>query len=312
MKLILANNHSKTFQDFYRELNEHSEEQLDYDAYESLLFRFSGEPGEAAIGVTSVATRRSIGEYEGVYINGYLSTFELAATVAICCDALGIPYINQELSNPPSLSKLTAYAKLSAAGVRIPFTVAGTQAALMQATDADIVGLSFPAVLKRADADRGVDNIKVVSLEDVHDLLRDRHKRTLWVLQNYIENDGFFRVTYYFYEPKYAIFRSLEARPDGNERKAHMYKPRGGVNATLITPENLPEDVIQTTKQAAIALNRQIAGVDCIYDPNLKRTYILEVNYNPQMVTVETFKDIRIDTFIDGMNNLGSKSIDKT
>ena len=30
------------------------------------------------------------------------------------------------------------------------------------------------------------------------------------------------------------------------------------------------------------------------------------------MVTVETFKDIRIDTFIDGMNNLGSKSIDKT
>ncbi len=310
MKLILANNQSEKFLAFYKDLQATSKEDITYDAYESLLFRFSGEAHDA-IDVISVVTKHSLCNYDGVYINGYMSTYELAAAVAICCDDLKVPYVNRELANAPSLSKLTAYAKLAAAGIRIPFTIAGTQAALLRLGEDEAKGLTFPAVLKRADADRGIDNFKVSSLADVYELLRTYEKRTLWILQDFIENDGFFLVTYYYFEPKYGIFRTLEARTDGDKRKAHMYKPKGGINATLIAPTDLPESVVSTTKRAVYAMNRQIGSVDCIYDQQQDRTYILEVNYNPQMVTIETFKDIRLDAFLDGMQDMEHKYLDK-
>jgi glutathione synthase/RimK-type ligase-like ATP-grasp enzyme len=230
-----------------------------------------------------------------VYINGYLGTYELAATVAICCQALNLSFYNRELADGPSLSKLTTYAKLAAAKVNVPLTYAGAKAAILQAKVPD--GF-FPAVLKRADADRGIDNFKVASWPEVVELLGEHKDRSIWLLQKYVENNGFYLVSFYDSQPAFCIFRSLQERPDGNAQKAHMYKPPGGVNASLV---EAPAEVLQACQQALDTLNRQIGSVDCLFDPVTKQTNILEVNYNPQLVTIETFKDVRIKAFLDSL-----------
>lgn len=302
MKLILANNQSQRFRAFYDELRAKSPEPFDYAGYEMLLFDFDTD-AQPAITVTQLTTGQSLTDYDGVYLNGYLATYELAATTAICCQALNVPFVNHELADAPSLSKLSSYAKLTRAGVRLPRTLAGAKAALM-AAQKQVNGLRFPLVLKRADADRGIDNFKVSSPADVTELLAPHKSNSLWILQEYVQNDGFYLVSFYDQKPVFSIFRSLQQRPDNNERKAHMYKPKGGANAKLLDISEVPGVIIDTCQRAMDAMNRQIGSVDCLYDPSSQKVHVLEVNYNPQLVTIETFREIRVQSFLDGITKI--------
>lgn len=301
MKLVLANNQTEKFVAFYDELRQRSATPFEYKAYETLLFTFDSDAAEPIV-VRNVADGRQLTDYDGIYLNGYLDTYELAATTAICCEALGIPFVNKELSNPPSLSKLTTYAKLAAADVRVPKTIAGAKAALLQV---DFSGLSFPLVLKRADADRGIDNFKVTSPSEIASLLAPHEPRSIWLLQEYVENDGFYLVSFYDQKPAFSIFRSLEERPDGNAQKAHMFKPKGGANAHLLEIFEVPAAIIETCQKAMDAMNRQIGSVDCLFSPATGHVHVLEVNYNPQLVTIETFREVRIAAFLDGLATIG-------
>jgi hypothetical protein len=303
MKLILANNHTQVFKDFYEDLASKSDTPFDYSSYDSLLFCFD-MLSDKAISVQCLSTGKQLEDYDGVYINGYLDTYELAASVAIACNALGIGYVNRELDSPPSLSKLSMYAKLAAAKVPIPKTYAGTKNAIMLALESNNQLIDYPAILKRADADRGIDNFKVASPDQVKELLNDKSNRSLWVLQDYIDNQGFYLVSFYNSTASFSIYRSLEARPDGNSQKAHMYKPKGGANAQLVELDQLPARVMEACQKSVIAMNRQIASVDCLYSKTDNKAYVLEVNYNPQLVTIETYKDVRIAAFLDNIDNI--------
>lgn len=299
MKLILANNQSPKFKQFYADLHAQSDEGLRYAGYQDVLFKFDTTAPEGTRIACFVAGSR-LQDFDGVYINGYLSSYESAAAVAIACEAIGIPYVNKELANPPSLSKLTGYAKLAAAGVSIPVTYAGAQAALLQALRGNQIKESFfPCVLKRADADRGIDNFKVHSLDEALEKLAAYEARSSWVLQQFVPNDGYYLVSYYDNQPVFGIFRSLETRPDGDAQKAHMYKPKGGANASYIEPTDVPVEVANTCKAAVVAMNRQVGSVDCLFDTETGQTYVLEVNYNPQLVTIETFKQQRTQAMLD-------------
>ncbi|MBC7708244.1 hypothetical protein H7Y63_03405 [Polaromonas sp.] len=295
MKLILANNQSDQFRDFYAQVSADHDITLDYTDYASLLFHLDTD-AETPISVSVTSSGRNLTEYDGIYINGYLNTYEMAAAMAVCAEALGIPYVNHELSNPASLSKLSMYAKLVAAGVRLPNTYAGAAKAILTVEE-----FSFPAVLKRADADRGIDNFKVYNLQEVQEILSRQSPQSLWVLQAFVPNDGFYLVSYYLEEPAFCIFRTLEERPDGDASKAHMFKPKGGTNATLIDLKDLQPAIEREAKAALLAMDRQIGSVDCLYDPETDKAYILEVNYNPQLVTIETFKEVRTLAFVEAM-----------
>jgi len=301
MKLILANNQNQKFTDFYHDLQRQASEEFDYASYRDLLFRFDGQ---AQPQLYNLLTGRELADYDGVYINGYLSTYELAAAVAITCKARGIGFVNQEFHDPPSLSKLSMHAKLAAANVQTPATLAGTKQALLKAKD-QVENFSYPAILKRADADRGIDNYMIRSAEELEVLLQTHDDKSLWILQQFIPNDGFYLVSFYGGEPKFCIFRSLEERPDGNAQKAHMYKPKGGANAGLIELQDAPPAIIATCQNAVQAMNRQIASVDCIYDASSDQVYVLEVNYNPQLVTINTFKEERTAAFLDYLPKIG-------
>lgn len=302
MKLVLANNQSKRFVDFHRQIQA-GRSMYDYEAYKNLLFEFDSSGSKSSVDFININNSKTSSDYTGVYINGYLNSLELASAVAIVLDANHIPYVNRELDNPPSLSKLTMYAKLAGAGIKIPKTYGGTAYSLINA-QAPLVQISFPAVLKRADADRGVDNFTVESYKEAAKMLNKYPKTSLWILQELVPNDGYYLVGVYHQEAAFSIFRALQKRPDGNQKKSHMFKPVGGRNAKLIDLKMLPKKLIATSLRATNAMNRQVASVDSLYDQSDGTVTVLEVNYNPQLATIETFKDIRSRAFLKAIDQL--------
>jgi glutathione synthase/RimK-type ligase-like ATP-grasp enzyme len=305
MKLILANNQTDRFVQYYQTLQGETDTSFDYCGYAAWLFTFDPD-ADSPVTAMNVVNGKNLSDYDGVYINGYLKTYELAATVALACESLGVGFVNRELGQAPSLSKLSMYAKLAASGVRVPRTVAGSVTAVLSAKE-QVDNWTYPAILKRADADRGIDNFKVESATAVREILEGRDDFELWLLQDYIENDGFYLVSYYDSTAVFSIFRSLGDRPDNDQRKAHMFKPKGGANASLIELSELPVSIRTECDKSMQSMNRQIGSVDCIYDHASDTTYVLEVNYNPQIVTIETFQDVRRAAFLDNLPNIGKK-----
>lgn len=302
-KLVLANNQRQEFTDFHASLQQ-DEKIYDYAGYRSLLFEFDTDEAAPLLRFINVDAATSSADYSGVYLNGYLSTVELATTTAIVLDALDVPYVNRELGNAPCLSKLSAYAKLARAGVSIPHTFGGAAYALLAGIRSGTIALQLPLILKRADADRGLYNYKFDSYEDIIAKLEQQPERSLWVLQDFIPNDGFYLVSVYHDTPEFAIFRAMGERPDGRKDKAHMFKPKGGENAELIALDDVPTPIVEASMGSVAALNRQIASVDSLYDPKTQKPYVLEVNYNPQLVTISTFKEVRQQAFINAVKQI--------
>ncbi len=301
-KLVIANNQRQDFVDFHAALQE-GKELYDYTGYRSLLFEFDTDKNVSHFWNVDTGTRSD--EYSGVYLNGYLSTVEIATTAATVLDTQGIAYVNRELSGAPSLSKLSSYAKLARAGVSMPHTFAGAAYALLSGLRHQQVTVSIPFILKRADADRGIDNYKIDSYEQAIELLQNQPERSLWVLQDFIPNDGFYLVSIYHDTPEFTIFRAMGQRRDGRADKVHMFKPKGGVNATLIDIADTPQTIVDTSLAAVRAMNRQIASVDSLYNPATDKVYVLEVNYNPQLVTITTFKEVRQEAFLHAVERIG-------
>lgn len=299
MKLVLANNRSDTFVSFFSDV-QGGEQLFDYAPYASLLFYFETNVSR----FINMQDGRSSDEYDGVYLNGYLSTPEIAVTAAQVLEHSGTNYVNRELAGGVALTKLSATAKLAAQNVSIPRSYGGAAQALIAGIEQGIVDIAVPFILKRADADRGIDNLKLDSYERALEVLRDYEDRSLWILQEFIPNDGFYLVSYYDSKPEFSIFRSLEERKDGKAEMAHMFKPKGGANASLLEVGDIPAVVLDESNKAIAALNRQIGSVDSLYNPETKQAYVLEVNYNPQLVTIETFKDVRIKAFIEAIKQL--------
>jgi hypothetical protein len=301
LKLILANNQSERFRSFYEDLKSKSSVEFDYSPYSSLIFIFNNQ-SDTPIDVINLETNRHLKDYDGVFINGYLNTYELAASVAIACGSNNIGFNNHELHSPISLAKLTMYAKLAAAHVSMPSTVGGTKKAITKYLSE--VSIGYPLILKRADADRGIDNYMVDSAEEVLEQMKNSDDRSIWILQEFIENEGYYRVSFYN-DPAFGIYRDRRDRSDNNRLKAHIYNQKGGENASLVAPENIPRTVLDVSTAAVKAVDRQLGGVDCIYLPNEDRAYVLEVQYNPQLVTIDSFKEERVKAFVDFLENIG-------
>lgn len=302
MKLLLGNNQSDRFVAFYKSLQQEADFEFDYIGYEALLFRFDNTDNTPVM-AWNTKHERQITSYDAVYINNYYHTYELAATTAIVVQKLGIAYANHEFAQPPSMSKLTEYARLAAAGITIPKTIAGSKTALLTPFARDLLN-TFPCVLKRADADRGIDNFMVASYEMMVELLAAHPARSLWVLQEFISNDGYYRIAYNGGVAQYAVFRALQERPDGNQLKKHMYRPKNGTNAKLLALEQVPLSVRELSDRAVQAMERQFAGVDCFYNQETGLAHIIEVNYNPQLVTIERYADVRRQAFLQGLKRL--------
>lgn len=303
MKLILSNNQTMKFNDFFTQIQA-GKELFDYSGYHDLLFIFDNTLAHPVQFLNLDTGRRSY-QYSGAYLTGYLASPDIAFAAATILKSERIAVTDRELINAPSLSKISEAAKLVSHDVLMPKCYGGTKIAIIRAITSEKVTLDFPLIMKLANGTRGSENYTIFSKNEIFDLLDGKEDSSIWILQKLVDSDGFFRVNCYYGKPVYGIFRSLEDAPEDLERHhGHMYKPVGGSNATFLEPYEIPRSVQQAASRAAKILGRDFAGADIIVDKYSKRAYVLEINYNPQLVTVESFKDRRIAEFLKAMEKM--------
>lgn len=132
------------------------------------------------------------------------------------------------------------------------------------------------AILKSVQGTKGKDNYLIQSAAELRQVL-DANQDTNFVLQNYIENDGDWRIVVVNFEPKLAIYRSSHHRDFRNNTSV-------GGEATLVPLEKVDPKVLSLSVAAARALDIKIAGADILPSQTGEYT-ILEVNRTPQLAT---------------------------
>lgn len=299
MKLVLSNNQSPKFTEFHKQLQA-SQEIYEYVGYKDLVFVI--KTGE--INFINLKNNKQAENYEAVYLTSYINCLEYALAAATVLDFRGIRYADSQLKHGVSMSKLTEYTKLAATKVPIPSAFAGSARALLKGLDSGVILVEYPIIVKRADSDRGIDNFKVADRNRLVQILGESSSKSPWIIQEFIPNNGFYRLSFYLDSLASVIFRSAHPREDGNEEKSHLNKPKGGANAKLIEPEDLPAELLGIARGACRVMGRDFGGVDMVIDSTTGRPYILEVNYNPQLVTVSAHKDTRSEAFLNAMRNL--------
>ncbi|MFA6007307.1 MAG: hypothetical protein WC784_01505 [Candidatus Shapirobacteria bacterium] len=138
---------------------------------------------------------------------------------------------------------------------------------------------SFPIILKGSGGDRGTRVFKANNLKELEKLVRDLRKSETqegkrYMLQEYIENEGDFRVLV-LGEKVLGVMK--RARTAKNEFR-NNYSAGGTVEVA-----ELPEEVKELAVKAAKVCGLSVAGVDVAFrDFDLKKPVIWEVNKGPQ------------------------------
>jgi len=137
----------------------------------------------------------------------------------------------------------------------------------------------FPVIIKGSGGDRGTRVFKADNLEELEKLVRDLRKTEIeegrrYMLQEYIENDGDYRVLVLGEKVLGAMKR---VRTSKNEFR-NNYSLGGKVEVV-----DLPEEIKQLAVKAAKVCGLAVAGVDVVFrDSEMKKPVIWEVNKGPQ------------------------------
>lgn len=138
---------------------------------------------------------------------------------------------------------------------------------------------NFPIIIKGSGGDRGTRVFKANNLEELEKLVRDLRKSETeegkrYMLQEYIENDGDFRVLI-LGEKVLGVMK--RARTNKDEFR-NNYSAGG-----MVEVADLPDEVKELAVKSAKVCGLSVAGVDVAFrDYDMKKPVIWEVNKGPQ------------------------------
>ncbi len=270
---------TKPAAEYFKKINNFSKVAVDFEAitYRHLAYYLLGDTTTV---VNTHDNDTDIARYVFTYFKSHSSNAEFAATAAEYLRFKGRPFADQEVKNYVSGSKLSQYMRLNSYNLPIPPSICTSSAVLLKKYEEITKLLGTPFVLKEVSSDRGKDNYLISRHGDFKKVLKKADEK-VFVAQEYIDNDGFLRLYVLNKEVKLAIFRSKT--PHKNKLKIHLNKPAGGANAKKVPLKEVKPKAKDIAVRAAIALDRQVVGVDLVQDKKSKKWYILEVNNAPQI-----------------------------
>lgn len=240
--------------------------------YSQLLFNIDG--ANTAIKLT--ATGDDLADFDVVYMRRIQENAPDAMAVGKYCLHKGIPLIDRAIAlRAGSMNKLTQYFQFTFADLPVPATRYSPSADVLLA-DCVERPLKYPVIVKAVKGSRGSDNYMVASLEELQELVRAQ-PRAGFLVQEYIANSGDYRVWVRGDRIGPVLYRS---RASG-----HMNNTSQGGNAELVDPSVLPDQVRADCIRATMLLDRDIAGVDVVFEhDDLQGRYLFfESNRAPQI-----------------------------
>ncbi len=283
---------SPNYDGFVNTLNKQSPKygyQADYAALDNLEFKIVN--GQAR--VFEPRTKKDLAGYDLVFFRMWKKEFERATAAAIYLKKMGVAFIDAEVYSSRAFTKLVGYLLMWSAGIPIPDTFLGPHSAIIKTAKAG-QEFKFPLILKAVDAKKGNSNFLVKNIPELTGYLNDNPELD-FVLQNYIPNDGDYRVLVAGNKVGLVIKREAAAN-------SHLNNTSAGAAARLVNNDDLSEVALADAIKSSQVRKRDLSGVDVIIDKNTGKHYILEVNKVPQIITGACVED-KIKAFHEFMQN---------
>lgn len=264
---------------FFKEVASGAKVRLTPTSLNKLFFSFSG----GKVSVIDTASNRDVASFGFVYFKSSRRYFELAASAASYLAASNVKFSDRELASFTSYDKLSEMMELSLAGLPVPTSFCAASETLLSRLDEITAKLGWPLIIKEVHEDRGRQNYLLTGRSEVEAVLTSARPNEYFVVQKYVKNNGYLRCCVFGNKLGLVIKRSPVEHK--NPKKAHLNNPPGSANASLVDLNVLKKPVKDLAIRAAMCLNRQVAGVDLIYDLDTKCWLVLEVNSAPQLVS---------------------------
>lgn len=220
--------------------------------------------------ITHPAQKLDVKDFDVVIIRHIGALDAEAHAVAVYCRKYGITCVDSYLDRIID-DKLSAAYEHWLAGANLPRTFYGP----IEEVAKQVSKLGGKAILKDNRGHKGKLNFVVTSAGEVLEIAR-ANEGVRFVLQEFIPNDGDYRVLVFNYKPVLAIKRMAGTG-------SHLNNTSQGGLAELVPLEKLDPQIIDMAVKVSRAEGLEVSGVDAIVDKNTGRFYILEVNHAPQI-----------------------------
>lgn len=222
-----------------------------------------------------------IADFDAVIIRKVGKYLELGIAAAHYLESKKVPFTDEYLLEAGN-GKLACAMIRRLAGLTVPRTVCGPAEILLAE---NIV--RFPCVVKADLGHAGQDNYLVENATDYRDII-ETHSRDIMVTQDFIPNNGDFRILVLGGQAKLAILRQATS--------GHLNNTSQGGRARIVELDTLPHSMIAAAERAARIEHLQVAGVDMMVDKVTQIVSIIEVNRAPQIPS-GTYVDEKITEY---------------
>ncbi len=273
--LVMNSQDSKSIRQFIESLTRSDSKLVcDFATYDDIRFDIF----DSRIDCTILNHQARLADYDLVYFKTYFKKAEIAAAMTEVAATQGVNFIDQEVASYHARTKLTQYLRLARFDIAVPDSIVLPS----QHLDGTFTELSatfgLPFVMKDVASEQGESNYLITSKKEFDEVCRlAKEQKALYVSQRYVENDGDFRVIVLYKTVEFVIKRTK------TDETSHLNNTSKGAQAERITEEDLGSEAAAIAVRAAMIMNRQVAGVDLVFDQKAKKWLVFEVNNSPQM-----------------------------
>lgn len=276
-KVLVVDRSPNLTGDFLEKVRKFNKQPLEYASagYGSLLFYLNGTDTK----ITNTSDEnRDLAYYTLTYFKSHTGNTEFAAACAEYLQFKGRPFVDRELANYISDTKLTESTKLACYNLPIPTTWCAKTPLLKRMFEEIEQSIGLPFVLKEIASDRGKNNYLVSNRKEFDAVLDKSPKEHVYLAQRFIEHTSLVRVFVNGPMVSMAMRKQASLKGKGTGRHITKFSTEGTEREVDVTA-----DMAEIALAAAKSLGRQIAGVDMVQDKRSKKWYILEVNSAPQI-----------------------------
>ncbi len=237
-----------------------------------------------------------LNDFDFVYFKSFFRYSEFAGVIASYLEQESIPFVCSELKNHIPLTKLTQLSRLALNDLPIADTIFMLNQEFKNSFKFIGKKLGVPFIFKSIDGSGGDENFLIEKEDQVIKAL-NKFPDLKFIAQKFIPNDSDLRALIVDKKIELIIKRQ---RADAS---THLNNTSQGASSQLLPLDDLSVEHQDISLKAAEVMDREIAGVDLMFDKNTHEPYILEVNASPQIGS-GAFIDEKLDIYSNYFNNM--------
>lgn len=234
--------------------------------------------------MTDQISGKELKTFDLVFFRNWVSNGERAKAIAHYLKHNNIKFVNSEVLNYRSHSKLSQYVIMAYAGLKVPKSYFGSGKHMVEYMNSEESKLQYPIIIKDIYGRRGSHN-HLINNDTELLAITDQSPDIKFIAQEFIPNTFDYRVLVFDGIVKLVMKRARQ------NNDTHLNNTSQGATAEMVDVEVLPQEEQHSAVAAASLFSREITGVDFVVNSQTGEHTILEVNNLPQLETGQHVDD---------------------